>query len=114
MTPDPKLVEAVARAILAGHDWTVGAHIDEDETRDENTGWEAMQPDWQEAYRKMARAALAAIPASGEWWIAPTKPTGAMIAGGNAAGFKSSWLTVTSDVYAGMRDAHLKDTGTVE
>lgn len=53
------MVERVARAILAGHDWTDGAHIEHGDA--EVSGWDALKPDWQEAYRKMARAAIEAM-----------------------------------------------------
>ncbi len=102
MTSDPKLIEAVAKAVAesVSLSWPSDA------------GGDIVRPAQQAQLLAMARAALAAISASGEWWIAPTKPTGAMIAGGNAAGFKANWRSVTNDVYAGMRDAHLEDTGT--
>lgn len=50
-----EIVEKVARAILAAHDWTI------DNQPGEKTGWEAMQPDWQDAYRAMARGAIEAM-----------------------------------------------------
>jgi hypothetical protein len=49
------MVERVARAILAGHDWTT------DHEPREVTGWDALPPDWQDAYRGMARAAIEAM-----------------------------------------------------
>lgn len=48
------MIERVARAILAGHDWTQNSE------RQEN-GWDSVPPDWQEAYRSMARAAIEAM-----------------------------------------------------
>lgn len=56
MTNPMSMIERVARAILAGHDWT-GPDVDSDRTV---SGWEHLTPDWQEAYRKMARAAIEA------------------------------------------------------
>lgn len=52
MTEIDQLVEKVARAILLAHDWTIdnGNH----------DSWEQVDPDWQEAYRNMARAATRA------------------------------------------------------
>lgn len=52
-----EIVERVAKAILAGHDWT------HDDGNDPSlpTGWEAVPPDWRDAYRAMARAAIEAM-----------------------------------------------------
>jgi hypothetical protein len=36
-------------------------------------------------------------------------PTGAMIGAGNAAGFKSTWRTVSADVFTAMVDAAIAE-----
>ncbi len=103
MTPDPKLVEAVARALCAsdGLTWEklLGAMADHPLITE---------------YRKHARAALAAISASGEWWIAPWEATDAMIEVGHMQCRRdaSFSMDMAEKCFAEMRDAHLKDTGT--
>lgn len=52
-----EMVEKVARAILAGHDWTGDSTGEPDEPR----GWESLPGDWQDAYRSVARAAIEAL-----------------------------------------------------
>lgn len=49
----PDSVERVARAILSGHNWANGDSAPK--------GFDEMTPDWQDAYRNMARAAIEAI-----------------------------------------------------
>ena len=56
-----EMVERVARAILAGHDWTIGAFDGVGLSGSGPTGWDALDPGWQEAYRNMARAAIEAM-----------------------------------------------------
>ncbi len=95
MTPDPKLVEAVARAI---------ARCEYGSDAEFEAEWGDGQGAWQYWNRREATAALAAISASGEWWIAPASLTGAMV---DALGNGSF-----ADNYERVRNAHLKDTGT--
>ncbi len=126
MTPDPKLVEAVARQIaqangddfdalpLGKAEWTHARGQFGGRFRDINEPTKA-------DYLEMGEAALAAIPASGEWWIAPAEATESMQADGRDA--IEPWLPqgriakpatdqwqIAREVYAAMRDAHLKDT----
>jgi hypothetical protein len=97
MTPDPKLVEAVARAIADKQTYGVP--------------WEQLLASSQLQYIGQAQAVLAAISASGEWWVAPweileTDPIATALynCGVEATDLLGTWRDV--------RDAHLKDTGT--
>ncbi len=96
MSPDPKLVEVVARAMF----------MSTQEPEYAETAWEFLPEDagshgTKRGYRDMARAAFAAIAASGEWWIAPwTIPSG------------SHPTCALDEWWQDFRDAHLKDTGT--
>ncbi len=104
MTPDPKLVEAVAKAMF----------MSTQEPEYAETAWEFLPEDagshgTKRDYRDMARAALAAIPASGEWWVAPTEPSEAMVAATVRFG-----RTIAETAFRAMRDAHLKYTGTAD
>jgi hypothetical protein len=58
---DAELVEAVAKAILAAHDWTQN-----DKEPGEPTGWDTLSGEWQECFRFMAVAALRTIRESGQ------------------------------------------------
>jgi uncharacterized alpha-E superfamily protein len=102
MTPDPKLVEAVARALWDAHEER------HDLTKEP---WEDAGEFWQGVYREDARTALAAIAASGEWWVAPRDVSLRMMA---AAVARNSDLVEPHVAVAwdDMRDAYLKDTGT--
>ncbi len=96
MPPDPKLVEAVARALCLND---TGYQIDDYLEVERAT------------YVEAAEAALAAISASGDWWIAPWNATLRMkvVAGTEAeAGYGMG------GVWGFLRDAHLKDPGTAK
>lgn len=67
MADDPKLIEAVARAIAE----TDAVHFWDELPEEYYRGSEYGKKD----YRTMARAALAAINASGTHWVAPHEPT---------------------------------------
>ncbi len=95
MTPDPKLVEAVARAIACKQTYGVP--------------WDMLPASSQLQFIGQAQAVLAAISASGEWWIAPTEPSEAMVAATVRFG-----RTIAATVFRELRDAHLKDTGTAD
>ncbi len=81
MSPDPKLIEAVAKAI-----WDC----------------DAAGPIRVSAARLLAKEVLAAISASGEWWVAPWHLSDEEKQ--NWVGFAWWWQE--------FRNAHLKDTGT--
>ncbi len=103
MTHDPKLVEVVARALWDDHEQRHDLEVKEP--------WEEAGEDWQAVYRKDAATALAAMSASGEWWVAPWEATSKMeIAADELESSVSyfDWIVM----WAAMRDAHLKDTGT--
>lgn len=57
------MVERVAVAILAAHDWTQNPVSNDDglQVTPAITGWNALTPDWQECFRGMARAAIEAM-----------------------------------------------------
>lgn len=78
------MIERVARAILADHDWTQNPVSDEDgmQVNPEITGWDALSPDWQECLRGMARAAIKSM----------RTPTDDM----KIAGFDSIWGSVSA------------------
>ncbi len=90
MTPDPKLVEAVARAYAR---WSDRSDVN------------------YQDYLPGIAAALAAISAGGEWWIAPWEATSKMETAADELECSVSyfdWIVM----WVAMRDAHLKDTGT--
>ncbi len=99
MTPDPKLVEAVARALWYAH-----------EEREVKEPWGEAGEHWQAWYRNDAVTALAAIPASGEWWIAPWILPVDDFGDSPSAFVKGLWALFREQLNVG--DAHLKDTGT--
>ncbi len=101
MTPDPKLVEAVARAIARSDGWDIGSNHD-------GNDWSRVPTPAYRTFHQQAAAALAAIPASGEWWIAPWLPREAMV---QAAAKQPQQMSLVK-LWEDMRDAHLKDTGT--
>ncbi len=111
MTPDPKLLEAVARAIYE--------HIDARARPEDQEPWEQAGEFWRGVYCDEAGAALAAISASGEWWVAPWRVTEDMErAAFQNAEFDDRGLTLDdyhdqpAKAFAAMRDAYLKDMGT--
>lgn len=93
------MIEQVARAILASHDWT-----------DENvrTGWDGLSADWQDCYRAMAKGAIEAM----------RGPTEAMILAGGPAFDANVYMGEATDRakekaaanWSVMIDAALKDT----
>lgn len=92
---DPKLIEAVARAIAMDHLRLEGVDMAELDTVI------AYQPMWFEAMRShaiAAIAAIAAITASGTHWVAPTTPTSAMIDAVAAQPAQMSFVSMWSDV----------------
>ncbi len=102
MTPDPKLVEAVAREISASARMPLSI-------------WDADDPQGitnkaiREQLLTIARAALAVIAASGEWWTAPWNATLRMKV---VAGTEAEAGCGMGEVWGFFRDAHLKDPGT--
>ncbi len=109
MTPDPKLVELMAQAYGAAH------------LRSRQGAGTAIGPAERiDAHMAGLRAALAAISASGEWWIAPAEPSETMLNAMNKAqpldGGRYDNAREWDRVYQlprwrAARDAHLKDTG---
>ncbi len=95
MIPDPKLVEAVARA----HYESYGGN------------WDVLPEGVKAMDRQRATAVLAAIAASREWWIAPWEASDEM---DRAAGPYSAETEPeqAKAMFRAMRTAHLKDTGT--
>ncbi len=56
------MIERVARAVLASHEWTEPTRfIDGIEVAAPADPWDRLSPDWQEVYRKGARAAILAM-----------------------------------------------------
>jgi hypothetical protein len=90
---DPRLVETVARAL-----W--GAAV-------RKTPWDEAEPGWQEYYRSDARAALVAIDASGEWWVAPHRLTHEMSRAGNPRNGAHYIVGDPPVVWDAMRSAYL-------
>jgi len=107
MPIEPHRIEAAARAMLAAHDWTEGGAY--------SGGWETMPAGWQEAYRVMAAAAIAAAHpelAAGTAWVAPWHATEEMEDESDVVVEvrEHSGLSMKSAggwIYAAMRDAHL-------
>lgn len=63
MTFDPKLIEAVARAMYE--------RVENNAAPEDRTSWEEAGDYWQRLYREDAAAFLTAINATGTHWVAP-------------------------------------------